>query len=28
LRFSRRIDWNASLQQHHLVPRQSATTTQ
>jgi hypothetical protein len=28
LRFSRRIDWNASLHQHHLVPRQSATTTQ
>jgi len=24
LRFSRRIDWNASLHQHHLVPRQAS----
>lgn len=25
LRFSRRIDWNASVHQHHLVPRQSTS---
>jgi hypothetical protein len=28
LRFSRRIDWNASLHQHHLVPRQSTPAPQ